>query len=306
MNELYFEFNFEIIQHEQSLMKSLIGIKYDTYTGVFKENHIIQESVVDSIKKFLKKIFGSVIDFFKKVLDKVRSLLSNSNNKQKQLKDAENKIKKEANGDKSQKNVKYEYYVSGDNVSIIKDIENVIKNIQWLLENNLLQKGQEERIQRNIDQAIQNSSDEPLDDFLFNICKKLKIQVSTEKDNSGLKEKICSVIANKLSKRITKEGDPYIIGMDIIADSKELSDKVLDVLRNVVKISKDSVKFSEAIVKDIDNITSDDIDTSKIDLKKYTKVTQIRTMGIVALTDILLNVQKIIEYRFFDNMHLFM
>lgn len=289
INELYFQFNYDIIQNEQSFVSNILNDKYRH--NIVKENFVINESILESIKTFLKNIFEKLIKFLKNMYNRLKEIILKLKKKAKTVSDKY--IKK--------KNIAVSgslYFLEDKSKNIVSSLNTKIQDISYSFSDFVIHSGNEEKISKNVDDFL-NNKESSLDDFIVWVSKLFGFQITGEYNNSKLIDDMVNTLTTKHDYVNIDINEMIDMASTQIARLKVLIEYNLSSLANTCKNAE---KTSERMLKDVDGIKAEgSLDSSKLDLKKYTSAIQIKSMIIASMINTLGNVSIRLQQRLGHN-----
>lgn len=289
INELYFQFNYDMIQNEQSFVSNILNDRY--IHNIVKENSVINESILESIKTFLKNIFEKLIKFLKSMYNRFREMMSKLKKKTKTVSDKY--IKK--------KNIVVSgslYFLEDKSKNIVSSLNTKIQDISYSFSDFVIHSGNEEKISKNVDDFL-NSKESSLDDFIVWVSKLFGFQITGEYNNSKLIDDMVNTLTTKHDYVNIDINEMIDMAATQIAKLKVFMKFDLLLLANTCKNAE---KTSERMLKDVDGIKAEgSLDSSKLDLKKYTSAIQIKSMIIASMINTLGNVSIRLQQRLGHN-----
>lgn len=292
MNELYFQFNYDVIQNEQSFISDILNDRYRY--NIVKENFVINESILESIKTFLKNIFEKLIKFLKSMYNRLREMISKLKKKAKTVSDKYIKKKNTKNTVVSG----HLYFLEDKSKNIISSLNTKIQDISYSFSDFVIHSGNEEEISKNVNDFL-NSKESSLDGFIVWVSKLFGFQITGEYNNSRLIDDMVNTLTTK--------HDYVNIDINEMIDMASIQIAKLRVfmgydLSLLATTCKNAEKTSERMLKDVDGIKAEDsLDSSKLDLKKYTSAIQIKSMIIASMINTLGNVSIRLQQRLDHN-----
>ena len=289
INELYFQFNYDIIQNEQSFISDILNDRYRH--GIVKENFVINESILGSIKTFLKNIFEKLIKFLKIMYNRLREMISKLKKKAKTISD---KYIKKKNAVVSGSL----YFLEDKSKNIVSSLNTKIQDISYSFSDLVIHSGNEENISKNVNDFL-SSKESSLDGFIVWVSKLFGIQITGEYNNSKL--------INDMVNTLTVKHDYVNIDINEMIDMAATQIAKLKVFMKfdlllLANTCKNAEKTSERMLKDVDGIKAEgSLDSSKLDLKKYTSAIQIKSMIIASMINTLGNVSIRLQQRLDHN-----
>lgn len=289
MNELYFQFNYDVIQNEQSFISDILNDRYRY--NIVKENFVINESILESIKTFLKNIFEKLIKFLKSMYNRLREMISKLKKKAKTVSD---KYIKKKNTVVSG----HLYFLEDKSKNIISSLNTKIQDISYSFSDFVIHSGNEEKISKNVNDFL-NSKESSLDDFIIWVSKLFGFQIAGEYNNSKLINDMVNTLTTKHDYVDIDINEMIDMAATQIAKLKVFVEFDLLLLANTCKNVE---KTSERMLKDVDGIKAEgSLDSSKLDLKKYTSAIQIKSMIIASMINTLGNVSIRLQQRLDHN-----
>lgn len=289
INELYFQFNYDMIQNEQSFVSNILNDKYRH--NIVKENFVINESILESIKTFLKNIFEKLIKFLKNMYNRLKEIILKLKKKAKTVSDKY--IKK--------KNIAVSgslYFLEDKSKNIVSSLNTKIQDISYSFSDFVIHSGNEEKISKNVDDFL-NNKESSLDDFIVWVSKLFGFQITGEYNNSKLIDDMVNTLTTKHDYVNIDINEMIDMASTQIARLKVLIEYNLSSLANTCKNAE---KTSERMLKDVDGIKAEgSLDSSKLDLKKYTSAIQIKSMIIASMINTLGNVSIRLQQRLGHN-----
>lgn len=289
INELYFQFNYDMIQNEQSFVSNILNDKYRH--NIVKENFVINESILESIKTFLKNIFEKLIKFLKNMYNRLKEIILKLKKKAKTVSDKY--IKK--------KNIVVSgslYFLENKSKNIVSSLNTKIQDISYSFSDFVIHSGNGEKISKNVDDFL-NSKESSLDDFIVWVSKLFGFQITGEYNNSKLIDDMVNTLTTKHDYVNIDINEMIDMASTQIARLKVFIEYNLSSLANTCKNAE---KTSERMLKDVDGIKAEgSLDSSKLDLKKYTSAIQIKSMIIASMINTLGNVSIRLQQRLYHN-----
>ena len=293
MNELYFQFNYDVIQNEQSFISDILNDRYRY--NIVKENFVINESILESIKTFLKNIFEKLIKFLKSMYNRLREMISKLKKKAKTVSD---KYIKKKNTVVSGSVSGSLYFLENKSKNIVSSLNTKIQDISYSFSDFVIHSGNEEKISKNIDDFL-NSNESSLDGFIVWVSKLFGFQITGEYNNSRLIDDMVNTLTTKHDYVNIDINEMIDMASIQIAKLRVFMGYDLSLLANTCKNAE---KTSERMLKDVDGIKAEDsLDSSKLDLKKYTSAIQIKSMIIASMINTLGNVSIRLQQRLDHN-----